>query len=59
MKLKEDVKKIYVELSDAKKNIVTYSKNIVCDPCHHLIHEATAAKKGESPTAETMTLWKR
>ena len=56
LKLKDDVKKIYVELSDAKKNIVTYSKNIVCDPFHHLIHEATAAKKGDSPTEETMTL---
>ena len=56
LKLKDDVKKIYVELSDAKKNIVTYSKNIVCDPYHHLIHEANAAKKGESPTAETMAL---
>ena len=56
LKLKEDVKKIYVELSDAKKSIVTYSKSIACDPRHHLIHEATAAKKGESPTAETIAL---
>ena len=55
LKLKEDVKKIAVEWSDAKKSIVTYSKNIVCDPHHDLIHEATAAKKGESTTAETIT----
>ena len=56
LKLKEDVKKIAVEWSDAKKNIVTYSKNIVCDPWHPMIHEANAAKKGESPTAETLNL---
>ena len=55
-KLKDDVKKIYVEWNDAKKNIVTYSKNIVCDPRHHLSHEANAAKKGESTTAETINI---
>ena len=56
LKLKDDVKKIYVEWNDAKKNIVTYSKNIVCDPRHHLSHEANAAKKGESTTAETINI---
>lgn len=56
LKLKEDVKKISVEWSDAKKSIVTYSKNIVCHPQHPLIHEANAAKKGEFPTAETLSL---
>ena len=56
LKLKDDVKKISFEWSDAKKSILTHSKNIVCNPYHELIHEVNAAKNGELPTAETLAI---
>lgn len=54
--LKEDARKMSLELSDSRKNIVVFAKNIVCDPHHHLLHEAEAAKNGKLPTEQTLRL---
>ena len=44
------------ELTDSRKNMAAYAKNIVCDPHHHLLHEAEAAKNGQLPTEQTLHL---
>jgi exonuclease SbcC len=54
--LKEDARKMSLELTDSRKNMAAYAKNIVCDPHHHLLHEAEAAKNGQLPTEQTLHL---
>jgi exonuclease SbcC len=54
--LKEDARKMSFELTDSRKNMAAYAKNIVCDPHHHLLHEAEAAKNGQLPTEQTLHL---
>ena len=56
LRLKEDAKRMSAELSDSRKNILAYAKNIVCAPNHYLIHEAEAAKNGEFPTDQIVKL---
>ncbi len=55
-KLKEDVKKLSVELSDSGKAVAAYSKSIVCDPNHPLFHEAESAQSGKLPSEELIQL---
>ena len=55
-KLKEDAKKLSVQLTDAKKEIRMQTKLISCKSNHYLSEEATKAKNSELPTEQIIKL---
>jgi exonuclease SbcC len=56
LKLKEDAKKLYVQLNTYKSNILAQSENIVCEPHSYLEYEVKTARQGNLPVEQTIKL---
>jgi exonuclease SbcC len=56
LKLKEDAKKLYVQLNTYKNNILAQSENIVCEPHSYLEYEVKTARQGNLPVEQTIKL---
>ena len=56
--LKDDAKRIYVKWSDLNKEVLAYTKNMICRPYHERSEEANMAKMGKFPTDKTIELLK-
>ena len=56
LKLKDDAKKLFAQLSTYKSNIRSQSTNIVCAPHSYLEYEVQMAKQGNLPVEQTIKL---
>ena len=56
--LKDDAKKLYGKWMDLNKEVLAYSKNMICRPYHKRSEETNMAKLGKLPTDKTMELLK-